>query len=160
VELAAIAASSPAMAVLVACTAASRLRPTPPFVSAVGVADGLAVSEATTSGPPGGVVRLLVGVEVRVAEAMGVSVRVAVLVAGPGVLVRVGVLVGPEGVVAVGVRVRVGVGVWVTVAGGVLVGAVVFVGIGVLTVKLPLFHVGVNGVAKGLEITTLLSTSG
>jgi hypothetical protein len=160
VEVAAIAASSPAIAVLVACTAASRLRFRPPFVSGVVVAEGLAVGEFTTSGPPGVKVRLPVGVGVLVAVASGVGVRVGVLVAGPGVLVRVGVLVGPEGVVAVGVRVRVGVGVWVAVGGGVLVGAVVFVGGGVFTVKLPLFHVGVNGVAKGFETTTVLRTIG
>jgi hypothetical protein len=58
-------------------------------------------------------VRLPVGVSVRVAEASGVSVMVGVLVAGPGVLVRVGVLVGPEGVVAVGMGVAGGVGVLV-----------------------------------------------
>ena len=108
-EVAATAASNSAIAVPVACAAASRPRLTPPFVSAVAVADGVAVGETTTSGPPGVRVELPVGVGVRVAEATGVTVRVGALVAGPGVLVRVGVGVGVLVDVGVGVGVLVGV---------------------------------------------------
>jgi hypothetical protein len=112
-----------------------------PLASGVEVVEGLPVGETTTSGPAGVKVRLPVGVGVLVAEAMGVSVWVGVLVAGPGVFVRVGVLVGPEGVVAVGVGVRVGVAV------------------GASTVNEPWANVVSRSLAPGSTTVTLLNVN-
>ena len=82
------------------------------------------------------------------------------MVAGPGVFVRVGVLVGPDGVVAVGVGVRVGVGVGVLVGVGVGVRVGVLVGVGVTrTVNVPLVRLVVTPPPAGFVAAALLKVN-
>ena len=82
------------------------------------------------------------------------------MVAGPGVLVRVGVFVGPEGVVEVGVGVRVGVGVGVVVDVGVGVRVGVLVGVGVTsTVNVPLVRLVATPPPAGFVAAALLNVS-